>query len=77
MWGYLVATDDAIVVFSRWWDPVHKDAAIARFQGHFLGRGAGHWGWERGDRNEGAPGRRVGWGHGAEATLMRISAPLA
>lgn len=29
--GYLVATDDAILVFSRWWDPVHKDTAIARF----------------------------------------------
>lgn len=31
LWGYLVATDDAIVVFSRWWDPAHKDTAIARF----------------------------------------------
>lgn len=29
--GYLVATDDAIVVFSRWWNPVHKDTAIAKF----------------------------------------------
>lgn len=29
--GYLIATDDAIVVFSRWRDPVHKDTAIARF----------------------------------------------
>lgn len=29
--GYLVATDDAIVVFSWWWNPVHKDTAIAKF----------------------------------------------
>lgn len=28
---YLVATDDTIVVFSRWRDPAHKDTSIARF----------------------------------------------
>ena len=28
--SYLVATDDAIVVFGRWWHPAHKDPAIAR-----------------------------------------------
>lgn len=41
--GYLVASDDAVVVFGSGWCPAHEDTGIASFEHHFLRRSTGHW----------------------------------